>query len=47
MKYSYWFEDAFVLFTDHELSVREMYHEMKKHGFLVGYTEGDTVHLMP
>lgn len=46
MKYSYWFEDSFVTFTDHALTVRELYPLMKKHGFLVGYTEGDKVVLM-
>lgn len=46
MKYSYWFEDETVLFFDHELTIREFYALVKKHGFLVGYTKGDEIILM-
>jgi hypothetical protein len=46
MTYSYWFEDETILFTDHAFSAREMNALMRKHGFLVGYTEGDEVFLM-
>ena len=41
MKCSYWFEDSTTIFTDYELSVREMNVLMRKHGFLVGYTTKD------
>lgn len=41
MKYSYWFEDSTTIFTEQEISVREMNALMREHGFLVGYTTKD------
>ena len=41
MKYSYWFEDSTIIFTEQEISVREMNVLMRKYGFLVGYTTED------